>query len=89
MKIVTDEPVTAIAPPTVAQLLEYRVWMYEMYKDYIDEEIGQARDTLTGHVVAHHADDTRKIKALIKAANPDWRFGQMWNLSASSYDADF
>jgi hypothetical protein len=48
MPIVTVEQRSTISPPTVAQLLEYRVWMYEMYKDYIDEEIGMTRDTCVG-----------------------------------------
>jgi hypothetical protein len=89
MQAVTAEQTSTIAPPTAAQLLEYRVWMYEMYKDYIDDEIGMARDTLCGHVVAHYTQNTQAIKAKIIATNPGWRFNQMWNLSASNYEADF
>ena len=81
--------VAKIQPPTVAQLLEYRVWAYEMYKDYEDDEIGNARDTLCGQVVTHVSHGTQQIKEKIKAANPGWSFSQMWNLSASTYDADF
>jgi hypothetical protein len=81
--------VDIIPVPTVAQLLEYRVWLVELYQIYIDPEHGEMQDREAMHIVAKNTEPSKSVKARAEAKMQGWKVSQMWNLTSRDYDCDF
>jgi hypothetical protein len=79
-----------VAPPTVQQLLEFRLYLAEFYQDVEDEDHGcMVRETMHEHIVARVSEKVSDIKARVRDSHPGWRFSQIWNLSERSDEVDF
>jgi hypothetical protein len=89
MTAILTNSVDTIPVPTLAQLLEYRVWLVELYQIYIDPEHGEMQDREAMHIVAKTTEPSKSVIARAEAKMQGWKVSQMWSLPRPDYDYEF
>jgi hypothetical protein len=89
MTAILTNSADTIPVPTIAQLLEYRVWLVELYQTYIDPEHGEMQDREAMHIVAQTNEPTKSVRARAEAKMQGWKVVQMWSLPRPDYDYEF
>lgn len=89
MTAILTNSVDIIPVPTVAQLLEYRVWLVELYQTYIDPEHGEMQDREAMHIIAKTTEPSKSVKVRAEAKMQGWKVAQMWSLPRPDYDYEF